>query len=393
MKKIIFLSALLITAISCSKSDNNDDDNGGGDGFNRKALLENWVNNIVKPAFDSFDTKLAKLQNNQKTFVETPTEANLEVLQASLFEAQKVWQHVAVLNFGKAEEINYRGFMNTYPVDFITTANDSQEDDNTVDKNIEASDLPIADIDFTLNKRDNEQGFPTLDYLINGLGNTNTEILSFYTTNTLQQNYKDYLERVINRMVSLTDDMTTYWNTQHEKVIANDGSSETASLDRMANDFINYIEKGFREPKVAIPSGKRNGVKKPESVESFYSPENSKALFLESYKAIKNMYFGTAFTNGNEGEGIDDYLIFLDATAFDADARETKNINDLIKERFSAIDANVSGLNNNFVTQIETDNAEFLETFNVIQQLVVLYKTNALSALDIKVDFKDNDGD
>lgn len=393
MKKSLFILSLLvlITIISCSKSD----DSGGREeetNFDREALLNNWVNNIIKPALTEFNSKLSELKTSQSQFTTTPSESNLEQLQMALFEAQTAWQHVAMFDLG-IEDLIYRKFMNSYPVDFITTADDSQEDDNTILSNIEANSLPIADINFELELRKNEQGLPAVDYMINGLAGTNAEIVTFYTSNALSQNYKDYLEKVLDRMVSLTNQVVTYWNDNANTVIANSGSSATASFDKIVNDYVNYVERGFREPKIAMPSGKRNGTANKEAVESFYSPENSKALFLEAYEAVKNMYYGKSFSNGTNAQGIDDYLTFLKATAFDADERITKDVTTIIEERFAAIQQVVNGLNNDFVVQVETDNGKLLETFNVIQQFVTVLKTSALSAMDVRVDFRDNDGD
>lgn len=397
MKKILFIFCLFALIISCSESDDSGEISGGvtgeTSGFNRNALLANWVNNYIKPAFNNFDAKLAALKVSQNQFTTTPTEDHLVVLQNDLFEAQKAWQHVAMFEFGKAEELNYRSFMNSYPVDFKTTADDSQEDDNTITKNLESGTLPIADINFELDRRNNEQGFPTVDYMVNGLASNNADIVAFYTTYSFNKNYKDYLSRIIDRMVSLTNEVVIDWNTNGDAVINNDGSSDAASFDKLANDFVNYTERAFRENKIATPSGKRNGVKKPEAVESFYSSENAKALFLEAYKTIQAIYYGNSFSDNTEGQGIDDYLTFLETTVFDTEARQTKTMNAFVAERFSAIDAIVATLDNNFVTQVETNNLDLLETFNKIQQFVTLYKTNIISALDVRIDFADSDGD
>ena len=53
----------------------------------------------------------------------------------------------------------------------------------------------------------------------------------------------------------------------------------------------------------------------------------------------------------------------------------------------------VNSLNDNFSTQILTENIKMLEAFDVIQQGVVRLKTNMLSILGISVDYYDADGD
>lgn len=413
MRKIIILLGLL-SITSCSK----EGDSKSSDNFNRKPILENWVNNIIIPAYSNFETKLSELVTAESTFVNTPNESSLGDLQLKLLEAQKAWQHVAMFEFGKAEELNYRLFMNTYPIDNETSVSidDSNEDESNITDNLtgkfkvrnndkdgnfvsyEEKDLSISSIDFSLISRADEQGFPMLDYLINGVADSNSGIVSFYKDNSNNDNHKQYLTKVINRMENLTNQVVLYWNTNASSVIANSGSSATASYDKLLNDFLNYFEQGLREPKIATPSGKRDNNPNINAVESFYSSENSKTLFLEAYIAVKNFYYGKAFNNNttnvsNEVVSVQDYLGYLNATAYDTETRTTKNLTEFIDERWSVVDAQVETLDNDFVTQIQNDKTLLFKTFNELQKTIVLFKTNGFQSMSITVDFVDGDGD
>ena len=68
-------------------------------------------------------------------------------------------------------------------------------------------------------------------------------------------------------------------------------------------------------------------------------------------------------------------------------------LNDDIVSTFSNADEKLNSLDNNFVSQIESNNMQMLEAYDAIQQGVVRLKTNMLSILGISVDYYDADGD
>ena len=392
MKKHLALIFILFFFMACDENSTSDND----DGFNRKNLLTNWVNNIIKPSYAEFQKQLMELQSLQKQFVETPTEANLILLQKQLFETQKAWQWVSIFEFEKAEELNYRAQMNTFPVDMETpTSNgNSSEDKSTLSTNLSGTPLPINQINFDLTIRADEQGLPTVDYLLNGVANTPTDIVNFYSSHSNAPNHKLYLETIVDRMVNLTKQVVDYWNANASKVIQNSGSSATASFDKLLNRFVQYVEKGFREPKIATPSGKRSGTKDPKKVESYYSAKNSKALLLEAFKAIQGFYYGTHFAGETNGFGIDDYLIFLKATEYDTNTVKEVELSKRLPEIFKNVTNSLSVLNGNLAEQVTDDNSKMLAAFNVIQsELVRTLKSNVMLSLGVNVGYADGDGD
>ena len=52
-----------------------------------------------------------------------------------------------------------------------------------------------------------------------------------------------------------------------------------------------------------------------------------------------------------------------------------------------------NGLDDDFYTQVEEDNAKMLATYDALQAVTVLMKTDMLSALNVSVDYVDADGD
>ncbi|MBU2996802.1 imelysin family protein [Cellulophaga baltica] len=380
MKKIISTVVVFMLLFSCVE-ENDDNTTEGSDDFDRTLILNNWVDNIILPAYDAFEAEVSNLKTAETAFVSSPSEATLTTFQTSLFETQKAWQHVAMFDLGL--DVNatatYREFMNSYPVD-VTEVDASL--DTTVDD--------IAIISFDLSIRADEQGLPTLDYLLNGVD------LDKYTTDDQSEVYSAYVTKVVDRIVSLTSDVTSYWNTNAVSIKSDGGSSATSSFNILFNDYLFYVEQGFREAKIATPSGSRTGgaSKDPMFVESFYTSENSKILFLEAYEAVENLYFGISFDGNSDGESIDSYIEFLNPdTIFDSVTLQNYSFSDFISLKLSDIDEQVDLLNDDFTIDVENNNDNMIDTFTVIQNYVVFLKTNVVQTIGVTIDFADSDGD
>ena len=57
------------------------------------------------------------------------------------------------------------------------------------------------------------------------------------------------------------------------------------------------------------------------------------------------------------------------------------------------INIEISQVDDNFITQLNTDPSEIADIFYKIQDLVPLMKADMLSAFNISTDYLDNDGD
>ncbi|MGB0521740.1 MAG: imelysin family protein [Flammeovirgaceae bacterium] len=367
MKRVIPFLILMMGIFGCS-------DDGATDGpvYDRSAMLTNWADNIIIPAYTAFSTELTALKTAGTTFTTTPTEGNLATLRTEWKDAYIAWQAVSMFEIGKAEELLYRNNMNIYPV------NTTEVEDNIASGtyNLELPSLYDA------------QGFPALDYLINGLAATDADIVGFYTTNGNAENYKTYLTDVITRMEDLTDQVLTDWTSGYrDTFVSNSGSSATASTDKYVNDYIFYYEKALRAGKVGIPAGNFSGSTLPENVEAFYKKDISKELLLAAIDASKNFFEGKHFNSNTTGESLKSYLEFLNTNVDGA------SLSSQISDQFDTARAKAATLNDNFVEQINSNNTLMLETFDELQKNVVFLKTDMLSAMSINVDFVDADGD
>lgn len=371
MKKILLILSLIALIVACSSNDG--EKNTDGNNYDRTALLTNWADNIIIPSYVNYQTKVQTLVTSTATFVATPTEANLQTVRTSWLEAYKGYQYISMYNLGKAEEINLNAASNTYPTSTIG-----------IESNISSGSYNLS-----LLSQFDKQGFPALDYLINGLGANDASIVGFYATNTNATNYKQYLTAVVSKLKANADAVVTDWNSGfRNSYVANNGTSVSSSVNKTTNLFVKNLEKDIRTGKIGIPAGIfSGGVKYPEKVEGYYKNDVSKELLNVAVKASQDFFNGKHFNSTTTGEGLKSYLEFLNAT------KNNQKLSDIINNQFAAIYTSNSELNNSFSQQINTDNSKMIASYDALQQNVIYTKLDMMQALKITIDYVDGDGD
>ena len=368
---LIILFFIILLSISCTENDNNS----SSDNYNRSSLLSNVVDNIIIPAHQNFDNELDLFESAINSFDQERTLSNLEMMQVQFIESYKAWQHIEMFNIGYAEQIFYASKMNIYPANITR-----------ISENINAENV---DLDGNSNQF-SAQGFPAIDYLLFGIAENNTQILDVYTSDN--NSTFTYLNLLIGKMVENTDLVINYWETNRKNFINSTGNTSSSSLNMLANDFVYYYEKGLRANKIGIPAGVWSG-ELPQNVEAYYKSDISKMLAIEALQASADFFNGIHFgDNQTNGEGLYDYLAYLDDTNY-SDSSMFVGLQDDIVDSFDNSRVKLNQLNDNFALQIETDNMKMLEAYDAIQQGVVRLKTNMLSILGISVDYFDADGD
>jgi len=366
-KNILSFLILLTVSLSC---DNNESIEVGPT-YDRESLLENWYNQHINIGLSDFKNKvemvgeMVDLLNNEKTL------SSLTKLREEHLKAWKAWQKIEMFNIGKAEEIYYKEKMNIYPVN---TAR--------IEANVLSGSYDLA------NDANNyaAQGFPTLDYLLYGIGSTDEEILSKYTADNI---YLNYLKAVSDEMTNNTEKVVNDWETYKNEFTSSTDNTATSAVNLMVNDFIFYYEKGFRANKFGIPGGVFSSTPLPEKVEDYYSRSNSRTLSLEAFDAIQAFYEGQNLSTGTSYSGAS-----LKSIITELDTKEgNDNLGNKISDKLKAAREKIVILDQNFVDQIQSDNNTFLQTYDAIQEVVVLLKVDMLQFLSINVDYVDADGD
>ncbi|MFT7349057.1 MAG: putative lipoprotein, partial [Candidatus Paceibacteria bacterium] len=168
MKKVVLITLCVVLFWACS-SDGTDDiqkSNPTEVSFDRGAMLSNWADNIIIPSYEAFSVEMTNLNVAFVQFKEDRSAANLEFFRASWLDTYKMWQRVSMFEIGPAESAGLRLNMNIYPT------NTQKIDDYVVSGNY----------DLSLSSNRDAKGFPALDYLINGLGETDTDIVARFAT-------------------------------------------------------------------------------------------------------------------------------------------------------------------------------------------------------------------
>jgi predicted lipoprotein len=343
------------------------------DGFDRKALLSNVGNNIIMPNYSAFNTAAAQLHAAAGQFTASPDASSLGTLQNQLKEAYRAYQSVALFELGPAEQELLRANLNTFPTDV-----------NQINANIGAGTYDLG----TASNLD-AKGFPALDYLLFGLGTDAPALVGQYTTDANAAKRKKYLTDLTMEIKTKAEKVNTAWSVtggNYLNTFVNaDGTDAGSSLGLLVNQ-LNWEYELLKNAKLGIPLGKKTlGTPLPESVEAYYSGMSSELARL-GLQNIENVYFGI-HRSGNNGIGLDDYLVSLNAR------RGETTLAEAIADQLRVVKNKLAALNDPLAGAIRTNPAPVNEAYAEIQKGVVLLKSDLPSQLGVLITYQDNDGD
>ncbi|KGL63279.1 imelysin family protein [Polaribacter sp. Hel1_85] len=366
-KKSAILLVLVTIIYACSSSE--EIESGVSDNFDRGAMLTHLVDNIIVPSFQDFSSKMTDLKSAGETFTSSPNQINLDALRASWYIAYKEYQHVEMFNIGKAEELQYKFYMNIYPLSVTD-----------VETNISNGSYDLDNVNYQ-----DAQGFPVLDYLLYGVAATDEDILKKYTTDTNATGYKKYITDVLNQMEGLTTEVLNDWTTSYRTEFVNStDNTATSALNKFLNDYIEFYEKNLRANKFGIPAGVFSSTTLPEKVEAFYRKDISKDLALEALDAFENLFLGNY--KGSSIANKSSFQQYLQAL-------DRQDLVSSITNQLAVSKTQIEKLNANFFEQVNTDNTQMTMAYDELQKLVVFLKLDMASALNISIIFVDSDGD
>lgn len=369
MKRIIGVLSVCCLIIACSSNDENTNSN--QDNFDRKGLLEHMADHIILPALTDLEGKLETLKTSATNFTATPNMSTLAAARNSWLAAYKTWQYVEMFNIGAAETNLYYFQSNIYPTNITDIENN----------------IMSGTVDLSTPGNNDAVGFPAIEYMIYGTGNTDAAIIDFYSTHPNASANANYLNALTTRLHDMTVVVLNDWqNGYRDQFVNSTDNTATSALNKIVNDFIFYYEKGLRANKVGIPAGVFSSSALPDRVEGLYSASFSKDLLLEAMTAVSNFYNGVGYdgTNAN-GLSLADYV---------NDRAGNSELSDEINSQLALATTKITNeLGDNLKFQVENDNTKMLESYNELQRVVVLIKTDMLQILAINVDYIDADGD
>ena len=335
--------------------------------FDRGTILVNYADNIIIPRHNDFKIALNELKNATDNFTDGPSIANYDLLHEKWVESYKKWQYIEMFNIGKAEEIMFYNKVNTYPASI-----------DRINNNIDENKTDLS------NPNDwSAQGFPGIDYMIHGIESTKQAIVDKYNN---ESKYGIYLKTLVNDMSTNTNIVIDDWGTYKASFISSVDNTATSAFNMLTNDFVFYFEKGLRTNKIGIPAGRFSTSPLPDRVEAYYSSKNSfedisKILALESRKAAEDLFLGRS-SSGDLGASYKSYLDYLET-----------DLGATLISKLEAAETALNELEDNFISQINSDNNKMLLAFDALQTIVVNFKTDMLSNFNIAVDYVDADGD
>lgn len=345
------------------------------DGKDRKAILIHLADHIIIPSYANFKVKLDAMLIKSDAFTSQPTTANLQAFRSAWIEAYIEWQKVELFDFGPAEKQTIRNFFNIYP------ANEIGIQSNIAD--------PASNLEVPASYA--QQGFPALDFLINGVAKTDEEIVAYYLTPVEGTKRIAYIKRLTVRMNSLLDKVINEWNTTYrETYVSKTGLDISSSTSLMINGFVLHYERFIRSGKFGIPSGAMlNGVVAPEKVEAFYKKDISLVLAKTAHQAYADFFNGKAVKTSLEGPSIKTYLDALKAK----DSATGKNLSEIINAQLEATKLKLDLLKPNLYEEVKTNNQAMVTVYTEMQKTVRLLKVDMTSAMSITITYTDNDGD
>ncbi len=374
--KNYFLLLFLIGILGCGDSSKTTTPEFVDQGKDRALVLANYADNIIIPAYSNFKIKLDLMLNKSAAFTSKPEKATLTDFRAAWVDAYTEWQKVELYEFGPAERETIRSFFNIYP------ANEKSILDNI--------DITASNLETPASYA--QQGFPALDYLINGVGANDTEILAFYTSNSTQGIKRlAYITRLTQRMNLLFSKVNSEWNGSYrDTFVSKTGLDIGSSTSLMINGLVLHYERFIRSGKFGIPSGAMlNGVVSAEKVEAYYKKDISKTLALAAHQAYVDFFNGKSVKTGVEGPSIKTYLNQLNAK----DSGSGKMLSELINAQFEVSKNKINVLRMNFNEEVKTNNVAMRAVYSEMQNVIKMLKVDMTSAMSITITYTDNDGD
>ncbi len=364
IKLILPLFLVSYFAYSCGEGGNTEP----ASAFDRTAMLQNFAQNLIKPAFQTLQTEVNQLKEAGVSFTDNPNEQTLTNLQNTWEEAYLAWQYANAYNFGPAgEEGTRKGLIEeigTFPV-----ATDK------VENAITANNANFNDFN-----RD-ARGFLAIEYLIFDLEGNNQDILDAFAS----ENRKNFLSSALTNLKTRVDEVVNAWEgTYQNNFTSNNGTDVGSSTSQFYNEFVKSFE-AIKNFKLGLPLGKRPGQTQTEAhrVEAYYSGKTLQ-MMTANITAIENIWYGKA-QNGQDGIGFKEYLASVEGGNALITATESQLL--VIKNTLEAVPST------NVAAQIE-NNPEALESLHTeLQRHTRFFKSDMSSLLGIAITYSSGDGD
>ena len=365
--KIALTSGLAVALMCCHEPDSEPEQ----DTFDREGMLTHYADNIIVPRYVNFENAVNGLNWQTEAFIADPTESNLAAVKAAWKASVLSWQRCAMFEFGPAANILLQTSSNVYPAD-------TQQ----VEANIMSG---IYDLDSVENLA--AKGLPALDYLL--FKDTPESTVAAFNAGEDAQQRLDYLGAVVNLLQTQIDQVNEAWhNGYRDEFISSTGTSVGSSLGLLLNAMNQSFETNTRMQKLGLPSGAAtfSMTPLPDHVEAYFEGQSNVSFIEASMIGFEDLYLGNT-ESGQAGIGLGEYLTSLQAT------HNNSMLHSVIQSQFDDVFTSVELLDDPLSAFVETDQQTAISVYVEMQQLVVLWKVDMMSALGVLITYQDNDGD
>ncbi len=364
--KKLCITSLLLAALFMACNDNKEQSLSKK--FDRSAMLTQYANNIIVPAYEQALNAVLELETAVSEFTNSKTTSDLIKARNKWQQAALVWQHANAFNFGPAGEVNIQKSLNeeiaTFPVSKTATEGFISNKDTL----------------FNNFSRDT-RGYFAVEYLLFDENTADIDVINKFTQNPWRIHY---LKACVTQLKIRLQKVVTEWNIYKSNFIQNNGTDIGSSTSYLYNEFLKSFE-SLKNYKLGIPLGRRPGQTAPipENVEAYYSGYSA-VLAKEHWQSIQNIWEGKAL-NGTVGIGFKAYL---------ESAEGGKDLIVLTQQQVLNTQIAFMALPEGKLTDaIKTQYPKVDAVHTELQKLTRFYKSDLSSLIGIAVTYSSGDGD
>jgi predicted lipoprotein len=339
------------------------------DSFDRHAMLQSLVDNVILPGYQAFVDASAELETSLATLNENPSLENLEAAQTAWRNTSNAWEEISFMGIN-IELMALHNQVDKRPINEVLML-----------RRIEAAET--IDVELANSLGSTQKGLPAIEYFLFDAGLSNEEILQ-----NLQSN-EDFLSFVaaLGQSLHLTaQDLYNFWSPDAgnfaESFVAADqvGGDAQASINILVNEIFSTFS-GIVDMGLGRPAGLVN--------ESEPRPDlDLAARSGQTLSQLEHRLIGVQrLFNGSEAIGVDDYLNFLGADY------EGHPLSDEINARFELALEALRAIEMPLYQAVIENPEAVLNAYNAIQDLYIPIRVDMSSQLGILVTFSDTDGD
>ena len=274
---IAFLAIISITFFSCDKEDSEVKIE-----TNYTKTLSNLGNNVIIQTYFDLKTKSSILETVTNTFVSNPNATNLLSLKNAWLAVRQPWEQAEGFGFGPVDKEGIDPSVDSWPL-------------NLTDLDAILTGTNVINTAFVATQEGNLKGFHTAEYLIWGINGN--KLSTDFTSREL-----NYLKATSANLAIDTNKLYNLWIPSGQDFVDNfinaGNSTSTYTSQKVALkdliDAIIGITDELANNKIDGPFAANDAT----LMESRFS-DNSSIDFINNISSVKNIYFGTYYTNGN----------------------------------------------------------------------------------------------